>query len=194
MRWYLFICRHSRGSLCLTSGYDCCMWSRAPVQWPLGVVPAAGLTGAGGGGAERGEVAGGARRAQARQHGRLLRLGGVRRLARPAQRARRRPHREHECQHGRLSSHAPPSTPARTPTTIPWKTKHRSEFTLTFLRIVSVRNIKSLTLWRQQHGSTWGARASERASHARAAGTTLGSPPSRRHARYTMHNCYRHYW
>lgn len=68
---------------------------------PLRVVASAGLAGAGGGGAERGEVAGGARRAQPRQHGGLvgLRRGG-RRLARPAQRARRCPHREHEGQHG----------------------------------------------------------------------------------------------
>lgn len=72
---------------------------RAIVRGPLGVVAATGLTGAGGGGAERGQVAGGARRAKARQHGRVLRVGGARCLARPAQRARRRPHREHECQH-----------------------------------------------------------------------------------------------
>ncbi|CAD0198361.1 unnamed protein product [Chrysodeixis includens] len=32
-----------------------------------------------------------------------------------------------------------------------------------------------------------------RASHARAARTTLGSAPSRWHALYTMHSCYRHY-
>lgn len=59
------------------------------------------LAGASRGRAEGGEVTGGARRAQSRQHGGLIRLrGGGYRVARPAQRARCRPHCEHECQHG----------------------------------------------------------------------------------------------
>lgn len=59
------------------------------------------LAGASGGRAEGREVTRGARRAQPRQHGGLVRLwGGGYRVARPAQRARCRPHREHECQHG----------------------------------------------------------------------------------------------
>lgn len=67
---------------------------------PLRVV-ATCLAGASGGRAEGGEVTGGARRAQPRQHGGLVRLrGGGYRVARPAQRACCRPHRKHECQHG----------------------------------------------------------------------------------------------
>lgn len=65
---------------------------------PLRIVSASGLARAGGGRAERGEVAGRARRAQARQHGRLLRLGR-RGLAREPQRARRLPRREHQREH-----------------------------------------------------------------------------------------------
>lgn len=65
---------------------------------PLRIVSASGLARAGGGRAERGEVAGRARRAQARQHGRLLRLGR-RGLAREPQRARRLPRREHQSEH-----------------------------------------------------------------------------------------------
>lgn len=67
---------------------------------PLRVV-ATCLAGASRGRAEGGEITGGARRAQSRQRGGLIRLrGGGYRVARPAQRARCRPHREHECQHG----------------------------------------------------------------------------------------------
>lgn len=79
---------------------------------PLGLFSATGLAGAGGGRAERGEVAGGARRAQPRQHGGLVRLGRGRCLARPAQRPCRRPHREHERQHG--TTRGPIAPPAGT--------------------------------------------------------------------------------
>ncbi|CAH2239441.1 jg23872 [Pararge aegeria aegeria] len=67
---------------------------------PLRIVSATSLARAGSGGAERGQVAGGACRAQARQQRRLIRLGGRGRLARQAQRARGRPHRKHQCDHG----------------------------------------------------------------------------------------------
>lgn len=70
------------------------------MRGPLRIIPSAGLARTGGGRAESGEVAGGPRRAEARQHGHVLHVGGRgRRLASPAKRARRRPYREHKCEH-----------------------------------------------------------------------------------------------
>lgn len=70
------------------------------MRGPLRIIASAGLARAGGGRAESGEVAGGPRRTEARQHGHILRVGRCgRRLASPAKRARRRPYREHKCKH-----------------------------------------------------------------------------------------------
>lgn len=103
-----------------------------------------------------------------------------------------------------LSSHAPPPTPAHTPTTLSWQPKHRSEFTLSYFHtdtwngqsqiLYSMNDNRSMAHMRRTCVVLRRAAVLVRDSHARAARTTLGCAPSRWHTLCTMHSCYRHYW
>lgn len=166
-------------------------------MWPLRLFSATGMAGAGGGRAKGGKVTGCARWAQPRQHWYFFHFrGSSGSLTRPAQRARRRPHREHERQHN------VPIAPRVLPFSDPFhKHSPRNTFVCfhTFMFVtVTCKCRWAMTRPTRSYAScrTRDPRAARRGLRASATATicVLGSKPTSVDLLPIIHSTYPHYW